>query len=61
MHIILFFPFQLTKKRNVTIQDFKGRRYISIREFYPKDVKELRSKKCKRKAHSVKNCVVHDR
>jgi hypothetical protein len=42
---ILFFPFQLTKKRKVTIQDFEGRRYVSIREFYPKDGKELPSKK----------------
>jgi hypothetical protein len=47
MKIILFFPFQLTKKRKVTIQDFKGIRYVSIREFYPKDGKELPSKKGK--------------
>jgi hypothetical protein len=45
--IILFFPFQLTKKRKVTIQDFKGRRYVSIREFYTKDGKELPSNKGK--------------
>ncbi|KAK2385259.1 ssDNA-binding transcriptional regulator [Trifolium repens] len=36
---------ELTKKRKVTIQDFKGRRYVSIREFYTKDGKELPSNK----------------
>ncbi|CAI8619611.1 unnamed protein product [Vicia faba] len=36
---------ELGKKRKVTIQDFKGRTFVSIREFYNKDGKELPSSK----------------
>lgn len=36
---------ELGKKRKVTIQDFKGRTFVSIREFYTKDGKELPSSK----------------
>ncbi|PNX76672.1 RNA polymerase II transcriptional coactivator KELP-like protein [Trifolium pratense] len=36
---------ELSQKKKVTIQDFKGRRYVSIREFYTKDGKELPSSK----------------
>lgn len=44
---IFVFGFQLGKKRKVTIQDFKGRTFVSIREFYTKDGKELPSSKGK--------------
>ncbi|KAK2439216.1 ssDNA-binding transcriptional regulator [Trifolium repens] len=52
---------ELTKKRKVTIQDFKGRRYVSIREFYAKDGKELPSNKgislSGEQWEVLKNCV----
>ncbi|KAJ8621785.1 hypothetical protein MRB53_030314 [Persea americana] len=35
----------LTKKRRVTIQEFRGKTLVSIREFYQKDGKELPSSK----------------
>ncbi|GAU11849.1 hypothetical protein TSUD_76000 [Trifolium subterraneum] len=52
---------ELTKKRKVTIQDFKGKRYVSIREFYTKDGKELPSNKgislSVEQWEAFKNCV----
>ncbi|CAN0840927.1 RNA polymerase II transcriptional coactivator KELP [Linum grandiflorum] len=36
---------RLTSKRRVTIQNFKGRNLVSIREFYSKDGKELPTSK----------------
>ncbi|RWR93301.1 RNA polymerase II transcriptional coactivator KELP [Cinnamomum micranthum f. kanehirae] len=36
---------RLTKKRRVTIQEFRGKTLVSIREFYQKDGKELPSSK----------------
>lgn len=36
---------QLSDKRKVTIQDFRGKTLVSIREFYRKDGKELPSSK----------------
>ena len=38
---------QLSDKRKVTIQDFRGKTLVSIREFYRKDGKELPSSKGK--------------
>ncbi|XP_004503599.1 RNA polymerase II transcriptional coactivator KELP [Cicer arietinum] len=36
---------ELGKKRKVTIQEFRGKTFVSIREFYTKDGKELPSSK----------------
>lgn len=38
-------PLQLSKKRRVTIQEFRGKRLVSIREFYEKDGKQLPTSK----------------
>lgn len=43
---LLFFS-QLSDKRRVTLQDFRGKTLISIREYYKKDGKELPSSKGK--------------
>lgn len=34
-----FFGFQLSDKRKVTIQDFKGKTLVSIREYFKKEGK----------------------
>jgi len=39
------FGFQLSDKRRVTVQDFRGKTLVSIREYYKKDGKELPSSK----------------
>lgn len=36
---------QLSEKRRVTIQDFRGKTLVSIREYYKKDGKELPTSK----------------
>lgn len=41
------FFYQLSEKRRVTIQDFRGKTLVSIREYYKKDGKELPSSKGK--------------
>lgn len=37
--------FQLSEKRKVTIQDFRGKTLVSIREYYRKDGKDLPTSK----------------
>jgi len=39
------FGFQLSEKRRVTIQDFRGKTLVSIREYYKKDGKDLPTSK----------------
>lgn len=39
------FVFKLSDKRRVTIQEFRGKALVSIREYYKKDGKELPSSK----------------
>lgn len=43
--IFFLFGFQLSGKRKVTIQDFKGKTLVSIREYFSKDGKELPTSK----------------
>ncbi|XVE58090.1 hypothetical protein DITRI_Ditri04bG0142500 [Diplodiscus trichospermus] len=43
-YFVLFFS-QLSEKRRVTIQEFRGKTLVSIREYYKKDGKELPSSK----------------
>ncbi|KAJ1438064.1 Transcriptional coactivator p15 [Sesbania bispinosa] len=44
---------KLSEKRKVTIQDFRGKTLVSIREFYRKDGKELPTSKEKGTGKSV--------
>jgi hypothetical protein len=37
--------FQISKSRRVTISDFKGKKFVNIREYYEKDGKTLPGKK----------------
>lgn len=45
MIFLFLFGFQLSGKRKVTVQDFKGKTLVSIREYFSKDGKELPTSK----------------